>query len=126
MQKYIRFVQLEHKLLPPYATSPDINFLELHSTEYNPNVARTHTHPYEYTYANPTLMSTSEGLSTDRSGDSEVTVDVSSSMGTSLTTESTNFNDYDLYFLSKMIKLKYTDKYSDHSCILYSTNTAVG
>jgi hypothetical protein len=31
---------------------------------------RTHTHPYEYMYANPTPMSTSEGLITDRSGDS--------------------------------------------------------
>jgi hypothetical protein len=31
---------------------------------------RMHTHPYEYTYANPTPMSTSGGLSTDRSGDS--------------------------------------------------------
>jgi hypothetical protein len=30
----------------------------------------THTHPYEYTYANPTPMSTFEGLSTGRSGDS--------------------------------------------------------
>jgi hypothetical protein len=30
-----------------------------------------HTHPYEYTYANPTPMSTSEGLSTDRSRDSQ-------------------------------------------------------
>jgi hypothetical protein len=29
-----------------------------------------HTHPYEYTYANPTPMSTSEGLSTGRSRDS--------------------------------------------------------
>jgi hypothetical protein len=29
-----------------------------------------HTHPYEYTYASPTPMSTFEGLSTDRSGDS--------------------------------------------------------
>jgi hypothetical protein len=29
-----------------------------------------HTHHYEYTYANPTPMSTSEGLSTRRSGDS--------------------------------------------------------
>jgi hypothetical protein len=28
------------------------------------------THPYEYTYANPTPMSTSEGLSTGSSGDS--------------------------------------------------------
>jgi hypothetical protein len=39
-------------------------FEELHST------TRTHTFPYEYTYANPTPMSTSEGLSTGRSGDS--------------------------------------------------------
>jgi hypothetical protein len=31
---------------------------------------RTHTHPYEYTYTNPNPMSTSEGLSTGRSGDS--------------------------------------------------------
>jgi hypothetical protein len=31
----------------------------------------TRTHPYEYTYANPTPMSTSGGLSTDRSGDSQ-------------------------------------------------------
>jgi hypothetical protein len=29
-----------------------------------------YTHPYEYMYANPTPMSTSEGLSTGRSGDS--------------------------------------------------------
>jgi hypothetical protein len=29
-----------------------------------------HTHPYEYMYANPTPMSTSEGLSTGRLGDS--------------------------------------------------------
>jgi hypothetical protein len=29
-----------------------------------------YTHPYEYTYANPTPMSTSEGLNTDISGDS--------------------------------------------------------
>jgi hypothetical protein len=29
-----------------------------------------HTHPYEYTYANPTPMSTSKGLSTVRSEDS--------------------------------------------------------
>jgi hypothetical protein len=29
-----------------------------------------HTHPYEYIYTNPTPMSTSEGLSTGRSGDS--------------------------------------------------------
>jgi hypothetical protein len=31
---------------------------------------RTHTHPYEYRYTNLTPMSTSEGLSTGRSGDS--------------------------------------------------------
>jgi hypothetical protein len=32
---------------------------------------RTHTHPYEYTYTNSTPMSTSEGLSTGRSKDSQ-------------------------------------------------------
>jgi hypothetical protein len=31
---------------------------------------RTHTNPYEYTYANPTPMNTFEGLSTGKSGDS--------------------------------------------------------
>jgi hypothetical protein len=31
---------------------------------------RTHTHPYEHKCANPTLMSTSEGPSTGRSGES--------------------------------------------------------
>jgi hypothetical protein len=32
-------------------------------------ITRTHTHPYKHTYINPTLMSTSVGLSTDRFGD---------------------------------------------------------
>jgi hypothetical protein len=44
-------------------------FWELHSTTQT-LTTRTHTNPYEYTYVNPTPMSTSEGLSTDRSGDS--------------------------------------------------------
>jgi hypothetical protein len=44
-------------------------FLELHSTTQT-LTTRTHTYPYEYTCANPTPMSTSEGLSTGRSGDS--------------------------------------------------------
>jgi hypothetical protein len=41
-------------------------FLELHSTTQT-LTTRTHTHPNEYTYANPTPMSTSGGLSTGRS-----------------------------------------------------------
>jgi hypothetical protein len=36
----------------------------------HPLTTCTHTHPYEYTYANHTSMSISEGLSTGRSGDS--------------------------------------------------------
>jgi hypothetical protein len=44
-------------------------FLELQSIMQTVT-SRTHTHPYEYTYANPTPMNTSEGLSTGRSGDS--------------------------------------------------------
>jgi hypothetical protein len=44
-------------------------FLELHSTTQI-LTTRTHTHPYEHTCTNPTLMSTSEGLSTGRSGES--------------------------------------------------------
>jgi hypothetical protein len=43
--------------------------LELHSTTQT-LTTRMHTHPYEYTYVNPTPMSTSEGLSTDISEDS--------------------------------------------------------
>jgi hypothetical protein len=43
-------------------------FFELHSRTQT-LTTRSHTHPYEYTYANPP-MSTSEGLSTGRSGDS--------------------------------------------------------
>jgi hypothetical protein len=36
-------------------------------TQYNADVHNTHAHsPYEYTYANPTPMNTSEGLSTGR------------------------------------------------------------
>jgi hypothetical protein len=44
-------------------------FLDSHSTTQM-LITRTHTQLYEYTYANPTPMSTSEGLSTDTSGDS--------------------------------------------------------
>jgi hypothetical protein len=44
-------------------------FLDSHSTTQT-LTTRMHTHPYEYTYANPTPMSTSEGLSTGKSGDS--------------------------------------------------------
>jgi hypothetical protein len=37
-------------------------------SQYNADAHNTHTtHPYEYTYANSTRMSTSEGLSTVRS-----------------------------------------------------------
>jgi hypothetical protein len=42
---------------------------ELHSTTQT-LTTRARTHPYEYTYANSTPMSTSEGLNTGRSGDS--------------------------------------------------------
>jgi hypothetical protein len=44
-------------------------FLESHGTTQTLTKC-THTYPYEYTYANSTPMSTSEGLSTGRSGDS--------------------------------------------------------
>jgi hypothetical protein len=43
-------------------------FLEWHSKTQT-LTTRTHAHPYEYMYANPTPMSTSEWLSTGRSGD---------------------------------------------------------
>jgi hypothetical protein len=55
-------------------------FLELHTTTQTLATC-THTHSYEYLYANPTPMSTSEGLEIP-----EVTNGASSSTGTSLTT----------------------------------------
>jgi hypothetical protein len=46
------------------------NFFRI--TQYNADAHNTHAYsPYEYTYANPTPMSTSEGLNTDRFGDSQ-------------------------------------------------------
>jgi hypothetical protein len=39
------------------------NYIDTHNTHAK-------SHPYEYTYANPTPMNTSEGLSTGRSGNS--------------------------------------------------------
>jgi hypothetical protein len=44
-------------------------FFKLHSTTQT-FTSHTQTHPYEHTHANPTPMSTSEGLSTGRSEDS--------------------------------------------------------
>jgi hypothetical protein len=54
----------------------ELFFYELHSTTQT-FATCTHIHPYEYTYANPTPMSTSE---------ENVTNSVSSSTETSLTT----------------------------------------
>jgi hypothetical protein len=51
------------------STWDSTGFLDSHSTTQTLTTC-THTHPYEYTYAKPTPMSTSEGLSTDRSEDS--------------------------------------------------------
>jgi hypothetical protein len=54
-------------------------------TQYNTGAQHVHTHPYEYTYANPTSMSTSEGLIPADLEILEVTTGVWSSTGTSLT-----------------------------------------
>jgi hypothetical protein len=48
---------------------PSIIFLELHSTTQMLTTCM-HTYLYRYMYANPTPMSTFEGPSTNRSGDS--------------------------------------------------------
>jgi hypothetical protein len=44
-----------------YIYDYELFFLELHSTTQT-LITRTHTHPYEHTYVNPTSMSTSERL----------------------------------------------------------------
>ena len=59
------------KIIPRFVLRPYISFFfENHTVQRRrPQHARTLT-PYEYTYVNPTPMSTSEGLSTGRSEDS--------------------------------------------------------